>query len=130
MDGHCSRRPWSSPSATSVDRLESSRLPGDAITISMVFNNTNTELVENNDDLKSLFFPVGPPNGTGDKRHNVVFDRANYTTVRDGLIARRKAHQEQVYCTQQWKVLPNEHYNVAGFDGLNACWFYNSSAKA
>ena len=95
----------------------------------MVFNNTNTELVENNDDLKSLFFPVGPPNGTGDKRHNVVFERANYTTVRDGLIARRTAHQEQVYCTQHWKVLPNEHYNVAGFDGLNACWFYNSSAK-
>jgi len=94
----------------------------------LVFNNTNTELVENNDDLKSLFFPVGPPNGSGDKTHNVVFEAQHYAALVRGLVARREAHQPQVYCDRGWKVLDNPHYAVAGFEGLNACWFYNSSA--
>lgn len=97
----------------------------------IVFDNTNTPDVENEDDLRSLFFPIGPPGANGDKRYNQVFESANYATVVRALAAHRDAHEAQVYCTDRpWRVLPNEHYGVAGYDGVNVCWFYNSpSAK-
>ena len=93
----------------------------------LVFDNTNTPSVENENDLRSLFFPIGAPDAGGDKRYNQVFESANYTTVVQALEARRDAHQAQVYCTDRpWRVLPNHHYDVAGYDGVNICWFYNS----
>jgi hypothetical protein len=42
----------------------------------LVFFNTNTPFVQPNDDIKSLFMPVGTPDGGGDKTANVVFDAA------------------------------------------------------
>ena len=110
----------------------------------IVFINTNTEYVENNDDLKALFFPIGPPGAAGDKTRNRVFwcrdDKAicddadrdtYYRTLIDALRARRGAKKPQVYCAGPWKVLKNDHYNVAAYEtGVSVCWFYNSAAQA
>jgi hypothetical protein len=111
----------------------------------LVFDNSVTKLVENNDDFKSLFFPVGPPDGSGNKTLNRVFwcsDRKEegctptepgtyYKMLIDALAARRDAGKAQVYCAGPWKVRANDHYRVAAIeDGVNVCWFYTSSSSA
>jgi hypothetical protein len=93
----------------------------------LVFVNTNTEWAEANDDLRSLFVPIGPPTSGGDKRHNVVFKPELYGTVRDGLIAAREAKGPQVFCGKNWSVQPSSHYNIRGYSGLNVCFFYNAA---
>jgi hypothetical protein len=110
----------------------------------VVFSNTVTKLAENNDDLKSLFFPIGPPGSGGDKTVNRVFwcsDRKEdgctlgdadtyYRKLIDGLVARREAGKAQVYCAGPWKVRANDQYKVAPFEsGVNICWFYTSSSS-
>jgi hypothetical protein len=109
----------------------------------MVFSNTVTKFAENNDDLKSLFFPVGPPDSSGNRTLNRVFwcsDRREdgctpaesgtyYRMLIDGLVARREAGKAQVYCAGPWKVRANDHYRVAAIEsGVNVCWFYTSSS--
>jgi hypothetical protein len=96
----------------------------------IVFNNSNTMDVENNNDFRSLFFPVGPPSGNGDKRFNVVFEAKRYKELMDGLEARQRAGKPLVYCnTEPWPVLANEHFGVAADpSGVHVCWFYNSKA--
>ena len=110
----------------------------------LVFSNTVTKLAENNDDLKSLFFPIGPPDSGGDKTVNRVFwcsDQTEegctpgdpdtyYRKLIDGLVARREAGKAQVYCAGPWKVRANERYKVAAIEsGVNICWFYTSSSS-
>lgn len=109
----------------------------------LVFSNTVTKLAENNDDLKSLFFPIGPPDSGGNKTLNRVFwcsDRQEdgctpgesdtyYRKLIDALVARREAGKAQVYCAGPWKVRANDHYRVAAIEsGVNICWFYTSSS--
>jgi len=109
----------------------------------LVFSNTVTKLAENNDDIKSLFFPIGPPDSGGNKTLNRVFwcsDRkedgctpgeadTHYKTLIDGLVARREAGKAQVFCAGPWKVRANDHYGVAPMEpGVNVCWFYTSSS--
>lgn len=110
----------------------------------LVFSNTVTKLAENNDDLKSLFFPIGPPDSGGDKTVNRVFwcsDQKEegctpgdadtyYRKLIDGLVARREAGKAQVYCAGPWKVRANEQYKVAPIEsGVNICWFYTSTSS-
>jgi hypothetical protein len=109
----------------------------------LVFDNSVTKLVENNDDFKSLFFPVGPPDSSGNKTLNRVFwcsdqkedgcaptDRGTYyRTLIDALVARRDAGKAQVFCGGPWKVRANDHFKVAAIEsGVNVCWFYTSSS--
>jgi hypothetical protein len=111
----------------------------------LVFSNTVTKLAENNDDIKSLFFPIGPPDSSGNKTLNRVFwcsDRKEdgctpggsdtyYKTLIDGLVARRDAGKAQVFCAGPWKIRANDHYGVAAIEsGVNVCWFYTSSSSA
>jgi hypothetical protein len=111
----------------------------------LVFNNSVTKLVENNDDFKSLFFPVGPPGSGGNKTLNRVFwcndtkeDNCTpddtdtyYRTLITQLVARREARQAQVYCAGPWKVRANQQFGVAAIDpGVKVCWFYTSSSAA
>jgi hypothetical protein len=107
----------------------------------LVFDNSATKLVENNDDIRSLFFPVGPPDSSGNKTLNRVFwcsdqkedgcaatDRGTYyKTLVDALVARRDTGRAQVYCAGPWKVRANNQYGVAAMEpGVNICWFYTS----
>jgi hypothetical protein len=109
----------------------------------LVFNNSVTKQVENNDDFKSLFFPVGPPDSGGNKTLNRVFWCSDlkedgctphdagtyYKTLIDALVARRETGQAQVYCAGPWKVRANDHFKVAAIEaGVNVCWFYTSSS--
>jgi len=94
----------------------------------LVFFNTNTHDFQQNDDLKSLFMPVGTVDGGGDKTHNQVFERDQYEKVR-GVYARAGSNP-LVYCARGLRVLPNAFYNIAGYDGLNLCIFYNADASA
>ena len=98
----------------------------------IVFNNSNTVDVENNNDFKSLFFPVGPPSGNGDKRFNVVFEAARYRELIDALEARKRAGKPLVYCNAEpWPVIANDHFGIAADpSGVHVCWFYNSKAPA
>jgi hypothetical protein len=111
----------------------------------LVFVNSATKLVENNDDLRSLFFPVGPPGSSGNKTLNRVFwcndqkedgcatrESGTYYKARiDALVARRDAGKAQVYCAGPWKVRANDHFRVAAIEsGVNICWFYTSSSAA
>jgi hypothetical protein len=96
----------------------------------IVFNNSNTIDVENNDDFKSLFFPVGPPSGNGDKRFNVVFEEKRYKELMDGLETRKRGLKALVYCNDEpWPVMANAHFGIAADPtGVHVCWFYNSKA--
>ena len=93
----------------------------------LVFVNTNTRYIEDNDDVQSLFFAVGPPGGSGDKTENKVFSDNLYGVLLRDLADARDRKEPQVYCGQNWSVLPNSHYNIRGYDGLNICWFYNAA---
>lgn len=110
----------------------------------MVFDNSVTQLVENNDDLKSLFFPVGPAGGSGNKAHNAVFwcsdtketgcaatdSDSYYHTLVKKLVAKREAGQPLVYCGGSYKVHGNDQYGVPKDDaGVDICWFYTSKAR-
>jgi hypothetical protein len=98
------------------------------VTNIVVFINTDTRYVENNDDLRSLFLPVNPPNLSGDKRHNVVFDEDKHAEVVEA-IAKARAHGDaQVYCEKSWNVKRNDHYNIQAYSGLNICYVYNASS--
>jgi len=94
----------------------------------MLFFNTNTRLFEQNDDVKSLFMPVGTPDGGGDKTGNQVFAPGEYDEVIRQLTAARKAGAPQIYCRQNLTVMPNQRYNVHGYTGLNLCLFYNADS--
>lgn len=95
-----------------------------------VFVNTMTPYVENNDDLKSFFFPVGPPGGSGSKTLNEAFPPEKYDELIKGLRQRRTAREAQVYCGRDWDVRKNAHYNVRAYNGVNICWFYNADVPA
>jgi hypothetical protein len=94
----------------------------------LVFFNTNTREFSANDDLKSLFMPVGTLDGGGDKTHNQVFDSEQYEELRKAFA--RAGADPLVHCWAGLKVLPNAFYNIAAYDGLNLCIFYNADAKA
>ena len=96
----------------------------------LVFVNTNTQYFEQNDDLKSYFLAIGPPDGGGDKTHNRVFDAAHYADLMKGLWTQHDKGQALVSCGTGWDVLENERYNIRGYTGLNICWFYNAAAPA
>jgi len=93
----------------------------------IVFINTSTHFVENNDDLQSLFVSVGPPGLSGDKRHNVVFRQSLHQTVVDHLVAARERGDAQVFCDSGWDVLPNLRFGVRPYSGLNICFVYNAA---
>ena len=127
-----------------ADNLGIMPLLARGVTNILVFNNSVTKQVENNDDFKSLFFPVGPPDSGGDKTHNQVFwcndDKRDgctpsdadtyYKRLIDGLVAKREAHEAQVFCAGPWKVRSNDHFKVAAIEsGVNVCWFYTSSSS-
>jgi hypothetical protein len=94
----------------------------------LVFFNTNTREFGANDDLKSLFMPVGTLDGGGDKTHNQVFESDKYEEVRRGYS--KAGANPLVHCARGLRVLPNAFYNIASYDGLNLCIFYNADAKA
>jgi hypothetical protein len=94
----------------------------------MVFVNAPTHDFEANDDVKALFFPSGPPDGSGDKTHNEAFEPGDYDRLMRGLQQQKAAGKPLVYCDQNRSVRANAHFNVRGFSGLNVCWFYNAPA--
>ena len=93
-----------------------------------VFVNTSTHFFEANDDVKALFFPVGPPDGSGDKTHNEAFDPADYDRLMKGLQQQRVDGKPLVFCDRNRNVRANAHFNVRAYNGLNICWFYNAPA--
>jgi hypothetical protein len=96
----------------------------------LVFFNTNTREFTANDDLKSLFMPVGTLDGGGDKTHNQVFDKDGYETLRQDYSKATRDGRPLVHCRPGLTVLPNAFYNIAGYDGLNLCIFYNADATS
>jgi hypothetical protein len=94
----------------------------------ILFFNTNTPYFERNDDVRSLFMAVGTPGGGGDKTRNQVFAPSEYDNLLEQLTAARGARGPQIYCKAELTVLPNAHYNIKGYDGLNLCLFYNADA--
>lgn len=109
----------------------------------VVFNNSVTHEVENNDDFKSLFFPVGPPGSGGNKTLNVAFwcnDRNEtgctaadkdtyYSDLIAKLVARREAKQPLAYCGGPYKLRRNDQFDVDPVEGgVRICWFYTSPA--
>jgi hypothetical protein len=94
----------------------------------LVFVNTSTHDFEANDDIKALFFPVGPPDGSGDKSHNEAFEPADYDRLMKGLQKQKVDGKPLVYCDSNRNVRANAHFNVRAFSGLNVCWFYNAPA--
>jgi hypothetical protein len=96
----------------------------------MVFVNTNTRYFEQNDDLKSYFMSIGPPDTSGDKTHNRAFEPAHYAEVMAGFWKQLDKKQALVYCGKNWTVLGNERYNIRPYDGFNICWFYNAAVPA
>jgi hypothetical protein len=93
----------------------------------IVFINTETRYVENNDDLQSLFVPVYPPGLSGDKRHNVVFDQGLHQRVVGALREARERGDAQVYCDGGWNVLANARFGIGPYSGLNICFVYNAA---
>lgn len=94
----------------------------------LVFVNTSTHDFEANDDVKALFFPVGPPDGSGDKTHNEAFEPGDYDRLLKGLQMQKREGKPLVYCDQNRNVRANAHFNVRAYSGLNVCWFYNAPA--
>jgi hypothetical protein len=97
----------------------------------LVFINTSTKEWRYNDDLRSLFVTVGPPDSGGDKRDNAVLQAADSTknAYDEVLAAFDQARADQapiVYCGKNWTVRKNAHYNIRGYGGLNICFFYNA----
>jgi hypothetical protein len=95
----------------------------------ILFFNTNTRLFEQNDDVKSLFMPVGTPDGGGDKTGNQVFAPGEYDEVIRQLTVARTVGAPQIYCRQNLTVLSNPRYNIHGYSGLNLCLFYNADSS-
>jgi hypothetical protein len=93
----------------------------------LVFINTSTRNAEDNDDLKSLFVSVGPPGLSGDKRHNIVFDRPLRQKVVSSLVKARHDRDAQVDCESNWSVLANFRFGVRPYSGLNICFVYNAA---
>jgi hypothetical protein len=96
----------------------------------LVFANTNTKYFEQNDDMKSYFLPIGPPDTSGDKSHNQVFEPMRYNDLVAGLWTQHDRKQALVVCGRNWRVLGNERYNIRPYDGLNICWVYNAAVPA
>ena len=97
----------------------------------LVFINTNNQYWRFNDDLRSLFV-WGTADFTGDKRENVVLQATDPGTDALELVLHAfdqasKAEKPLVYCAKNWTVLPNQHYNIRGYKGLNICFFYNDA---
>jgi hypothetical protein len=95
----------------------------------LVFFNTNTPLVQQNDDVKSLFMPVGTPDGGGDKTANVVFDPGEYKPMIEAMLASASKGEPQIYCKANLGVQKNTNYNIAPY-AVNLCMFYNADAKS
>ena len=96
----------------------------------LAFINASTPYFQSDDDLRALFFPVGPPDAGGDKTHSKVFDEAAYSELIRGFEQQRTAGKPLVYCGTNWNVHANAHFNVRQYSGLNICWFYNGPAPA
>jgi hypothetical protein len=97
----------------------------------LVFINTNTRDWRYNDDLRSLFVAIGPPDGSGDKRDNALLQAGdpNRNAYDDVLAAFDTSLTDRapiVYCGSNWTVRPSQHYNIRGYTGLNICFFYNA----
>ncbi len=98
----------------------------------LVFINTNNRYASTNDDLRSLFIPIGPPTADGDKRHNVVFGPPDgnqdlYDRVIKGLNDAQQQQRPLVFCDTNWEVHANQHYNIRGYKNLNICFVYNAA---
>jgi hypothetical protein len=97
----------------------------------LVFINTNTRNWRYNDDLRSLFVPIGPPDSGGDKRYNALLQendptRDAYDDVLAGFDKAGTDKEPIVYCGRNWTVRASQHYNIRGYTGLNICFFYNA----
>ena len=77
-----------------------------------------------------MFFPVGPPDGSGDKTHNEAFEPADYDRLMKGLQQQRVDGKPLVFCDRNRNVRANAHFNVRAYSGLNICWFYNGQVPA
>jgi hypothetical protein len=98
----------------------------------LMFVNTNNRWFATNDDLRSLFIPIGPPTSEGDKRYNAVFESKvagvdAYTQMITAFDREHDAGRPLVFCATDWKVKPNEHYNIRGYDDVRVCVIYNAS---
>lgn len=93
----------------------------------LVFVNTSTQYAEDNTDLRALFLPVGPADGTGDKRYNLVFPPDDYQGIVDTLRTRREQREPEVAC-KALDVQHNELYGVEPYTA-NVCFVYNASAS-
>jgi hypothetical protein len=96
-----------------------------------VFINTATKYWRYNDDLRSLFVSIGPPDSDGDKRYNGVLQASDpkVDALELVLSAFDKAQSNgspYVYCGKNWTVTPSQHFNIRGYTGLNICFFYNA----
>jgi hypothetical protein len=96
----------------------------------VVFANTNTKYFEQNDDVKSYFLPIGPPDTSGDKSQNRIFEATRYDELMAGFWMQHDRKEALVVCGRNWRVLGNERYNVRPYDGLNICWVYNAAVPA
>ena len=54
-----------------------------------------------------------------------MFERAKYDDVRLHFCHCLTMGMPVVHFGRGWKVLPNERYNIQGYDGLDICWVYN-----
>ena len=80
----------------------------------LVFVNTSTHDFEANDDVKALFFPVGPPDGSGDKTHNEAFEPGDYDRLMKGLQKQKLEGKPLFHCDRNRNVRANAHFNVRG----------------
>ena len=91
----------------------------------LVFVNAK-EPLEQNESVESMFWKLDKQDDTGgDRSMNAVFERDNYWKLKSGLADAVDKGGAAVYCDRDWKVLANELYNIAPYEGLNICWVYN-----
>ncbi|MBI4887764.1 MAG: patatin-like phospholipase family protein [Acidobacteria bacterium] len=90
----------------------------------IVFVNAK-EPIRDNPSVESLFWALDRQDEAGgDRSMNHVFESGHFDEVERGLARAVAEGGAAVYCGTNWKVLPNELYNIAGYEGLNICWVY------
>jgi hypothetical protein len=76
--------------------------------------------------LQVLFLPIERfEDWGGDRSMTVVFRRERWQELKDGLTAARDSKGPVFYCGRDWEVVGNPAFNVASYNGLNICFFYN-----
>ena len=91
----------------------------------LVFVN-GTEKFADNESIESMFWQLNKQEDFGgDRSMNGVFTASRYSELKDGIEAAVAKGGPAIYCGTNWEVLPNELYNIAGYEGLNICWIHN-----